>query len=47
MTAETPGQARAGQIIRDAVLRAVVVRLLGQRLSTEQVAHALRAEFPA
>ena len=42
----TPSPARARETIRDAVLRSVVVRLLGQRLSPEQVAHALPGEFP-
>jgi IS30 family transposase len=46
MAAERRARPGRGKIIRDAVLRAVVVRLLGQRLSPEQVAHALRGEFP-
>ena len=46
MAAERRARPGRGKIVRDAVLRAVVVRLLGQRLSPEQVAHALRGEFP-
>lgn len=46
MAAERRARPGRGKIIRDAVLRAVVVRLLGQRQSPEQVAHALRSEFP-
>lgn len=46
MAAERRARPGRGKIVRDAVLRAVVVRLLGQRQSPEQVAHALRGEFP-
>jgi transposase, IS30 family len=47
MAAERRARPGRGKIVNDAVLRAVVVRLLGQRKSPEQIAHGLRAEFPA
>lgn len=37
---------RTRRVIRDEILRAAVVQLLGKRWSPEQVAHELRPEFP-
>ncbi|MBP2365132.1 IS30 family transposase [Pseudonocardia parietis] len=46
MAAERRARPGRGKIVNDAELRTMVVRLLGQRKSPEQVAHGLRGEFP-